>query len=97
MTLSKTIETAWEIDTIFLVLDLVVGGSQGTRVLHDKNQPDFVRRLETWSLSRPTRPENQIPNDPKMIPSGNDSQFAIENGPVEIVNFPIKHGASPNQ
>ena len=26
------------------------------------------------------------------LPSGNLLQFAIENGPVEIVDFPIKNG-----
>ena len=30
-----------------------------------------------------------------MIPSGKHSQFAIENGPVEIVDLPIKHGDFP--
>ena len=29
-----------------------------------------------------------------MIPSGQRLQFAIENGPVEIVSFPIRNGGS---
>ena len=29
-----------------------------------------------------------------MVPSGNLLQFAIENGPVEIVDLPLKHGGS---
>ena len=29
------------------------------------------------------------------LPSGKRLQFAIENGPVEIVSFPIKHGDFP--
>ena len=29
-----------------------------------------------------------------MIPSGSDSHFAIENGPVDIVSFPMKTGGS---
>jgi hypothetical protein len=29
------------------------------------------------------------------LPSGNLLQFAIENGPVEIVDLPIKHGDFP--
>ena len=28
------------------------------------------------------------------LPSGNDQQFAIENGPVEIVDLPIENGGS---
>ena len=28
------------------------------------------------------------------LPSGKHSQFAIENGPVEIVDLPIKNGGS---
>ena len=29
------------------------------------------------------------------VPSGNDYQFAIENDPIEIVDFPISNGDFP--
>ena len=31
----------------------------------------------------------------KVLHSGNDYQFAIENGPVEIVDLPIENGEVP--
>jgi hypothetical protein len=30
----------------------------------------------------------------QLLPSGKQKQFAIENGPVEIVDLPIKNGGS---
>ena len=35
------------------------------------------------------------PKNTPLLPSGNFLQFAIENGPVEIVDLPIKNSDFP--
>ena len=37
---------------------------------------------------------NQVKSFINHLPSGERSHFAMENGPVEIVDFPIKNGGS---
>ena len=75
---------------IFNSYELIMTGgyptfeTRGDKLWHDGMTPHLKTQP---NMSEP----RLILQCPYTIPSGNDAQFAIEHGPVEIMSFPIKH------